>query len=147
MEGKYETRKKQCWGLTSQAPCCITTWDIKITFPKVLISSPSHAWIGSERICNSSCFLFLRSWHCPCGYQTDYDAMGIWTRRDGESSQNKFKTSHGFWALISHFIFCSYSYDHLCSCQTNQYTMLLLAFQSHRKRGAFPFCQSIKIKW
>jgi hypothetical protein len=67
-EENYERWKKQCWDLkhiTSQFPCCTITCDIKITFPKVLISSPSHAWIGSESICNSSCFLFLRSWHCP----------------------------------------------------------------------------------
>lgn len=35
-------------------------------FPIVFMSSPSQRWMDSERICSSSCFLFLSSWHCDC---------------------------------------------------------------------------------
>ena len=87
-----KVQEQQCRGLTSQVPYCTITCDMKITFPRLLISSPSHAWIGSERICNSSCFLFLRSWHCP------YRCKSNSGKRDGESSQtqSKFKIRYVF---------------------------------------------------
>lgn len=79
-EGEHERWKKWYQNskhLTSHVPYCTITCDIKITFPKVLISSPSHAWIGSESICNSSCFLFLRSWHCPYRTRAEHNGIGI----------------------------------------------------------------------
>lgn len=79
-EETYKRWKKWCQTvkpLTSLVPHCTMTCDIKITFPKVLISSPSHAWIGSERICSSSCFLFLRSWHCPYRTKAEHNGIGI----------------------------------------------------------------------
>lgn len=70
---------------TSDSWLWTKTWLMKITEPRVLMSSPSHSRMDSVRICSSSSFRFRTSWH--------------WAWCDGD--RRPFQT-----LLSSHFVSC-----------------------------------------
>lgn len=122
--------EKRCQGLTSQVPYCTITCDMKITFPRLLISSPSHAWIGSERICNSSCFLFLRSWHCPYRCKRDSGETD-----EHSQAQSKFKIRYFFCLLASQWSPLSLALNSMTICAPARETNTLPSFEPLNAMG------------